>query len=174
VLREKLPAIRIYGALVIVAGVAVIGGEAVTTIGTHGLLGDFTFMMAGLMFATFGTLLRLWRINPVRAATVISALTLLYIPFHAIVFGFDRMIAAGWVENAIQMIVQGIFSGPLSIYLFARSVMLLGASRAALFPSLVPGLTLLIGYLTLGEHPSMAQLTGFAIVLVGFRLTQKA
>jgi drug/metabolite transporter (DMT)-like permease len=174
VLRERQPAIRIYGALVIVAGVAVIGGEAVTTIGTHGLVGDFTFMMAGLMFATFGTLLRLWRINPVRAATVISALTLLYIPVHAVAFGFDRMIAAGWIENAVQMVVQGIFSGPLSIYLFAHSVMLLGASRAALFPSLVPGLTMLIGFVALGEQPSIAQLAGFAIVLLGFRLTQKA
>lgn len=174
VLREKPPVIRIIGAAVIVAGVAVIGGEALSTIGTHGLLGDFTFMMAGLMFAAFGTLLRLWRINPMRATAVISALTLLYIPAHAVVFGFDRMIAAGWYENAIQAVVQGVFSGPASIYLFARSVVLLGASRAAVFPSLVPGLTMLVGFLALGEQPSIPQLAGFAIVLVGFRLTQKS
>ncbi len=173
VLKEKLPAVRIVGAATIVAGVAVIGGEAFATIGTHGVLGDFTFMMAGLMFAAFGMLLRLWRINPMRATAVISALTLLYVPVHAAAFGFGRMIAAGWFENAIQAVVQGVFSGPMAIYLFARSVVLLGASRAAVFPSLVPGLTMLIGFLAIGEQPTLTQLAGFAVVLIGFRLTQK-
>jgi drug/metabolite transporter (DMT)-like permease len=67
-----------------------------------------------------------------------------------------------------------VFSGPLAIYLFARSVMLLGASRAALFAALVPAATLIVGFLTLGEAPSTAQVVGLVIVLVGFRLTQKA
>jgi drug/metabolite transporter (DMT)-like permease len=52
-------------------------------------------------------------------------------------------------------------------------VVLLGASRAAVFPSLVPGFTLLIGWLVLGEVPSVWQVLGFAIVLIGFRLTQR-
>jgi drug/metabolite transporter (DMT)-like permease len=108
-----------------------------------------------------------------RATAAISALTLLYVPIHAVAFGFGRMIAVGFIENALQAVVQGIFSGPLAIYLFARSVVALGASRAAVFPSLVPGLTLLVGFLALGEVPSLAQLAGLALVLVGFRLTQK-
>jgi len=174
VLNDRPPAIRIYGAVAIVAGVAVIGREALTTIGAAGLLGDFSFALAGLMFAAFATLLRLWRIAPMRATAVVSVLTLFYVPLHAVAFGFDRMIAAGWFENAVQAVMQGVFSGPLAIYLFARSVMLLGASRAAVFAALVPGLTLLIGFLALGEVPSIAQLAGFAMVLIGFRLTQKA
>ncbi len=59
-------------------------------------------------------------------------------------------------------------------FLFARAVVLLGAGRAVLFTALVPGITLLIGYLALGEVPSLWQLVGFAIVLIGFRLTQKS
>jgi drug/metabolite transporter (DMT)-like permease len=174
VLKERLPPVRVYGAIFIVAGVAVIGREAFTTIGRYGLLGDFSFALAGLMFATFGTLLRMWRIDPLRATAVISALTLLYIPVHAVAFGFDRMIAAGWLENVVQAIVQGVFSGPLAIYLFARSIAALGASRAAVFAALVPAATLMVGFLALGEVPSVLQLIGLAIVLVGFRLTQKA
>ena len=38
---------------------------------------------------------------------------------------------------------------------------------------LSPGMLWLIGFLVLGEVPSLAQLAGFAIVLVSFRLTQK-
>jgi drug/metabolite transporter (DMT)-like permease len=174
VLREKLPAIRLYGAIVIVAGVAVIGHEALTTIGASGLVGDLSFVLAGLMFATFGTLLRMWRISPKRATAVVSALTVLYVPIHAAIVGFERMVAAGLLENAVQATVQGIFAGPMAIYLFARSVAALGAARAAVFAALVPAATVIVGFLALGEVPSMIQLGGLAIVLTGFRLTQKA
>jgi drug/metabolite transporter (DMT)-like permease len=173
VLKEKLPAVCFYGAIIIVAGIAVIGREALTTIGANGLAGDLSFALAGMMFATFGMLLRLWGIDPKRATAVISVLTLLYVPVHAMLFGFDRMLAAGWFENAVQAVVQGIFSGPMAIYLFARSVTTLGAARAAVFAALVPAATLIVGLLTLGEEPSMAQVGGLVIVLIGFRLTQK-
>jgi drug/metabolite transporter (DMT)-like permease len=87
--------------------------------------------------------------------------------------GFERMIALGVWENLLQVVIQGLLAGPAAIYLFTRSVILLGVSRAAVFPALVPGFTLLVGYVALGIPPSIAQLLGFAIVLIGFRLTQR-
>ena len=51
--------------------------------------------------------------------------------------------------------------------------MLLGAGRAAVFPTLVPPCVLLIGWIALGIEPSVLQLIGLAIVLIGFRLTQR-
>jgi drug/metabolite transporter (DMT)-like permease len=173
VLKEKLPARRATGAAVIVAGLAVIGAEALATIGTHGLVGDLSFVTAGLMFAGFATLLRLWHIAPTRAVAVTSVVSLVDVAIQWLAFGFERMIALGLTENLVQFAAQGIFAGAAATYLFTRSVVLLGAGRAAVFPSLVPGFTLLIGFLTLGEIPSLAQLAGFAIVLLGFRMTQK-
>jgi len=172
VLKEKLPARRALGALVIVAGLAVIGAEGLAGIGTRGIVGDLSFVAAGAMFATFGTLLRLWRIVPMHAVAVTSTLSLIELPIHWLAFGFERMIGLGAVENLVQLVAQGIFAGAGGTYLFTRSVVLLGAGRAAVFPSLVPGFTLLIGFLALGEIPTLAQLAGFAIVLIGFRLTQ--
>jgi drug/metabolite transporter (DMT)-like permease len=174
VLKEKLPARRATGAAVIVAGLAVIGAEALATIGTHGLVGDLSFVTAGLMFAGFATLLRLWHIAPTRAVAVTSVVSLVDVAIQWLAFGFERMIALGLTENLVQFAAQGIFAGAAATYLFTRSVVLLGAGRAAVFPSLVPGFTLLIGFLTLGEIPSLAQLAGFAIVLLGFRMTQKS
>jgi drug/metabolite transporter (DMT)-like permease len=173
VLKERLPPQRTVGALVIVIGLALIAFEALTTIGTHGLLGDLAFVTAGLFFAIFGMLLRLWRIDPTRGAAVVSVLSLADIPIHWLVSGFDRMIAAGLAENLLQALIQGVFAGPLAIYLFARSVVLLGAARAAVFPSLVPPFTLLLGFLVLREVPSLVQLIGLAVVIIGFRLTQR-
>ena len=174
VLKEKLPAGRVAGAAVIVAGLAVIGADALATIETHGLVGDLSFATAGLMFAAFATLLRLWRIAPTRAVAVTSVVSLVDVAIQWLAFGFERVIALGLTENLVQLALQGIFAGAGSTYLFTRSVVLLGAGRAAVFPSLVPGFTLLIGFLVLGEVPSLAQLAGFAIVLLGFRLTQKS
>jgi drug/metabolite transporter (DMT)-like permease len=173
-LKEPLPAARAVGAAVIVVGLVVIGAEALATIGTHGLVGDLSFVTAGLLFATFGTLLRRWRIAPTRAVAITSVVSLVWLPIQWLAFGFGRMIALGLVENLLQAVMQGLFAGAGATYLFTRSVVLLGAGRAAVFPSLVPGFTLLIGFLALGEAPSLVQLAGLAIVMLGFWLTQRS
>src|SRR5439155_1145353 len=132
----------------------------------HGIAAGFSpadiafhrFVSAGLMFAIFALLLRLWRITPMQAVAITSVVSLVDVPIHWLAFGFERMIGLGLAENLLQLVVQGVFAGAGATYLFARSVALLGAGRAAVFPSLVPGFTLLIGYLVLGEVPSLAQL----------------
>jgi drug/metabolite transporter (DMT)-like permease len=171
-LKENLPARRAAGAAIIVAGLVVIGGEALASIGRHGVAGDLSFATAGLLFATFSTLLRRWNIAPMRAVAVTSVLSLLDIPVHWLLFGFANMIELGLAENLLQAVVQGIFGGAGAVYLFTRAVVLLGAGLASVFASLVPGFTLLIGFLVLGEVPSAFQLIGFGIVLIGFRMTQ--
>lgn len=170
-LGDRPTAARVLGAAVIVAGILVMGGEGLASGGPGALLGDGAFALAGALFATFGALLRLWRIEAARATATVAALAVLYAPVHAAVFGFSRMLAAGAFENVLQIVAQGVFSGPGAIYLFARSAILLGASRASVFPSLVPPLTVVIGFLVLGEAPGLLQLAGLAVVLVGFRLT---
>jgi drug/metabolite transporter (DMT)-like permease len=171
VVKEKLPPRRLVGALAMVAGLLVIGVEALQTMGAQGLLGDTLFMAAGLSFAVFGMLLRLWRIPALRAMAITSVLSLAGLPL--LLFGFDNFLAAGFFGNLMQAVVQGGFAGAGAIYLFTRAVILLGAGRAALFPALVPPFTLLIGAVTLGEIPSLYQIAGLVIVLVGFQLTQK-
>jgi drug/metabolite transporter (DMT)-like permease len=172
VLQEPLPPRRIAGAAIIVGGLAVIGAEALRTMGAHGVLGDLLFVAAGSCFAIFAVLVRRWRIGAIRAAAVTTVLSLAGLP---IVMGsFGNMLAAGFYENAMQAVVQGALAGAGAIYLFTRAVVLLGAGRAVLFPSLVPPFTLLIGYFTIGEAPTASQLAGLAIVLVGFQLTQRA
>jgi len=173
VLAEKLPAQRVAGAAVILLGLCVIGGEALATIGLHGVSGDLLFATAGLFFALFATLVRKWRIAPLRAVAVTAVVSLAGIPIYWAAFGFGSMIAQGFWENLLQALGQGIFGGAGAVYLFTQSVVRLGVARAAVFPSLVPGFALLLGPLLLGEMPSALQLIGFAIVLVGFRFAQK-
>ena len=48
-------------------------------------------------------------------------------------------------------------------------MILLGAARTAAFPALVPPCTMLLGFVLLGEVPTLIQLAGLAVVAVGFR-----
>jgi drug/metabolite transporter (DMT)-like permease len=154
-----------------IAGLTVIGIEALHTIGAHGFLGDMMFVAAGSSFAVFGMMLRLWRISPMPAVALTSIVSLAGLPL--IFFSYANFLAAGLWENLLQAVVQGLFAGAGAVFLFTRAVFLLGASRAALFPALVPPFTLLIGFIVLGEAPSVSQLVGLVVVVFGFWLTQR-
>jgi drug/metabolite transporter (DMT)-like permease len=172
-LKERIPFSRVFGAVVIVGGLAVIGAESIGHIGPDGVLGDLIFVLTGLMFAVFGTLLRRWRVSAFSAATVISVLSLSLLPVYAASGGLGRVMALGLGENALQALGQGILAGPAALYLFAFSVQLLGVARAAVFPAMVPALTLLVGWLLLGEPPTALQAIGLVLVLSGFYLAQR-
>ncbi len=171
VLHEGLPWRRVFGAAAIIAGLVIIGIEALHTIGAQGFFGDMLFVAAGSSFAMFGMLLRLWRISALPAVALTSIVSLAGLPL--MLFDVNNFIAAGLAQNLLQAVVQGVFAGAGGVYLFTRAAILLGAGRAALFPALVPPFTLLIGFVTLGEAPSLSQLIGLAVVVIGFWLTQK-
>jgi drug/metabolite transporter (DMT)-like permease len=171
ILREPLSRTRALGALTIVAGLVLMGIDGLLNIGTHALGGDLLFVAAGLSWASMLTILRLRGIDSVRATVIISVLSLLvYAPLHALLFGFAQMRAVGWQENVLQIVAQGILSGPLATYLLVRAAAVLGTGRGATFSALVPAFTMLIGVVALGEWPTAIQLLGLAVVGLGFRL----
>jgi drug/metabolite transporter (DMT)-like permease len=172
-LRERVTPSRLIGAIIIVAGLVIIGAESIGHIGASGVQGDLIFVLTGFMFASFGALLRLWRVSALSAAAVTSVVSLLLLPFYTGLVGLDHIVAAGLHENVLQAIAQGILAGPAALYLFARSIQALGAGRAAVFPATVPALTLLVGWLLLGETPTALQAAGLVTVLAGFYLAQR-
>jgi drug/metabolite transporter (DMT)-like permease len=172
-LRERISFSRFFGAVVIVAGLVVIGGESIGHIGLSGVQGDLIFVLTGFMFAGFATLVRYWRISAFSAAAVISVLSLSLFPVYVASGGLGRVAALGLGENALQALGQGILAGPAALYLFAFSIQRLGVARAAVVPAIVPALTLLVGWLLLGEPPSSLQVAGLVTVLSGFYLAQR-
>ena len=132
------------------------------------------FIAAGLCWASMLTLLRLRAIDSVRATVIISVLSLLiYAPLHAVLFGFDNMLAVGWKENLLQIVIQGILSGPardLSVGLCGERARrrarrdLLGAGAGLHDPGRRAGARRMADAIQLG---------GLAVVAVGFRLVMK-
>lgn len=174
-LNDKLSRVRLFGAIAMIAGLALFAGEAITTIGTHGLIGDMFFVLAGSLWAMFGIALKSWSLSGPRAAMAVSVVALvLYTPFHALVYGYGNILTTPPAYNLMQILIQGLLAAALPIYLFTRALILLGASRGATFTALVPCFALVIGALTIGEFPSATQLAGLAIVIAGFRFAVKA
>ena len=95
-LRERISYSRLFGAVVIVGGLAVIGGESIGHIGLSGVQGDLIFVLTGFMFAGFATLVRFWRVSAFSAAVVISVLSLSLFPLYAALGGFGR-----WRRSAL-------------------------------------------------------------------------
>jgi drug/metabolite transporter (DMT)-like permease len=169
VLHEKATLPRIIGGAIIIAGLLVFGAESLTTIGNSGVGGDLLFAMAGLFWASFGTLLRLWNVPGTRAVMAVGAVSLIMLaPIYLFIYGISGLVRQSLFENLLQAVVQGGIAGSLPIYLFAHAVIALGGGRAATFPALVPVFGVIIGYFALGVVPSLAQFVGMLIVLVGF------
>src|SRR5262249_33385530 len=146
VLREKLTFQRIIGGAVIIVGLLMFGAESIATIGNSGVGGDLLFAAAGLFWATFGTLLRLWNGPGTRAGMVVATSSvLLFAPLYLLIYGFSELARHGLLENLLQAVVQGGIAGSLPIYLFAHAVIALGGGRAATFPALVPVFGVIIG-----------------------------
>ena len=172
-LGERISISRISGALVIIAGLVVIGSESMGNIDVGGMRGDLIFVLTGTMFAGFGALLRYWRVHAFSAAAVVSVLSLSLFPIYAAWGGLTRITTLGLEANSLQALGQGVLAGPAAMYLFAFSIQLLGVARAAIFPAIVPGLTLLAGWVLLGETPTTTQIAGLVTVLFGFYLAQR-
>ena len=99
-LKERISVSRVIGAVVIVGGLAVIGGESIGHIGPNGVLGDLIFVLTGFMYAGFGALVRHWRVSALSAALVISVLSLLLFPIYAASGGLGRVAGLGLGECA--------------------------------------------------------------------------
>jgi drug/metabolite transporter (DMT)-like permease len=170
VLHEKATVQRIIGGAIIIAGLLMFGGESLATIGRSGVGGDLLFASAGLFWATFGTLLRLWNVPGTRAVSAVGAVSVLvFAPIYLFLYGLSALERHSLFENLLQAVVQGGLAGSLPIYLFAHAVIALGGGRAATFPALVPVFGVVIGFLALGVVPSLAQFVGMLVVLVGFQ-----
>ncbi|HEY8443069.1 MAG TPA: DMT family transporter [Xanthobacteraceae bacterium] len=170
VLHEQPTVQRIIGGAIIIAGLLMFGAESLTTIGRSGVGGDLLFASAGLFWATFGTLLRLWNVPGTRAVSAVGTISVLvFAPIYLFLFGLSALERHSLFENLLQAVVQGGLAGSLPIYLFAHAVIALGGGRAATFPALVPVFGVVIGFLALGVVPSLAQFIGMLVVLVGFQ-----
>ena len=132
----------------------------------------------GLLFwAIFGMLVKLWQDRRhARDRRIPAYCRLIYAPAHGLLHGFEHHDRGRLArEPASSSRCRDCWPARSRLYLYARAVTILGAGRTAVFPSLVPVLTV-ADRLPRARRSADASRSspGFAVVMVGFWLALKA
>lgn len=169
VLGDRPPRRRIAGVLLILAGLVCVAGSGfLSGGGGRAWIGDLMFFGAGLLWACFTVLQRRWQVAPMQAVAALSVFSMLVVvPPYVAWSGFDRLLALPLPTLIVQVVVQGVLAGAVAVLAYSSAVAILGASRAAAFPAIVPGTATLIGIPLTGEWPTALQWTGIAVVTLG-------
>jgi drug/metabolite transporter (DMT)-like permease len=155
-------ALIVTGAVLLIAANAASPGEAWTS---SRLFGAMLSLLAALMWAVFTVVMRRADLNPLHAAALVSTGSLvIYLPVYLAWRG-AALAEVPLVDLATQAVFHGVLVTVVSLLLYGRALVLLGAARGAAFASLVPALSALIAIPLLGEWPSATD--WLAIVLIG-------
>jgi drug/metabolite transporter (DMT)-like permease len=167
-LLEHIDAAQLAGTGVVILGLVLIGADGLGVRSCEEWVGDLMFVGAGSMLAAYTVLMRRWRLAAAAATAAVSLLSLVtFLPVYFFCLGADHISGLPAHGLILQAFGQGGLAGVVLMMAYSRAVMLLGASRAALFPSLVPVLAILIGVPLTGEAPDPLQFAGLALVTAG-------
>jgi drug/metabolite transporter (DMT)-like permease len=132
--------------------------------------GDALFLCAALMTAGFTVVMQRARLDPLHAAALVATGSLvIYLPIYLAVAG-TRLGAVPLPDLTVQAIFQGVLVTIVSIVLYGRAIVILGASGGAALGALVPALSALFAIPLLGEWPSKTDWLGIILISAGVYL----
>lgn len=156
----------VVGVIGVLAGLACLGIAGSTGASANTLRGDLCFLGVGLLWGFYPLLIQLWKVDGLKAAAIVSVLSMLYLPVYFLFFfrGFD--VAPWWVLVA-HAINQGVLNVILGLWIWGWAAHVLGASVVGRFPPLIPVTGTLLAVPVLGEIPGPLQVMGFALIIGG-------
>lgn len=165
---ERLTPLQMLGLTAVVAGVGSIGGHALLMNRASGeWRGDLLFLLGGLLFASYTLAQRRSGLSSWQATALVNVASgLIFTPIY---FGFlqPRLLSAPVADVALQVLAQGIGVAILGLFFYAEATRRLGATRAAVFGSLAPALSVVLSIPLLNESPSRIVLLGVVLVTAG-------
>ncbi len=175
-LRERLGRSHLAGAAVVLLGIGLIGWDGIVqsaaAAGGQAWLGDLLFFASSILWAGFTLLLRHWRLSALRATAVVAVLSMVVAtPAYLLWKGAEHLMTLPLGALAFQGLIQGGLQGVVTMIAYSQAVVLLGVSRAVLFPAVVPAVSVLVGIPIVGEIPGALQISGLVLVTVGLLIT---
>ena len=157
--------VQVQSLLVLLLGIGLLGDAAYVQGARPGAWrGDLLFAAAVVAWAIFTILARRWAVTPwqvVGACGVWGGL--IYLPIWAVALPSHLgQVTTGTI--AFQMVMQGFLITVVSVLLYTRALVLLGAARLPLVTALVPGLAGLLAVPLLGEEVGLLDIAGLALV----------
>ncbi len=161
--RRGLPGVVLIG-----LGVALMASDSLSLTDARQLLGDACLLLASVCWSAYGVMAQRLKVPPLQAAAIVAMLSMLvFWPVYLPVTQAAGLFAASLDDLLLQTIYQGVLIGALSILVYTRAVVSLGATGTALFAASVPCATAIAAMPLLGEIPSMAAWAGVIVVSVG-------
>lgn len=175
VMGERPGMRRMLGLALVLAGIGAFGWQAFRLQGPQdsAWIGDLFFVANAVMWSVFGLLARRWGTDAIEVTIATCLLSLLVLPIFALTMPV-RLGDTAWPAIALQAVYQGALVGVGALFLYTKSVQLLGAARATLFLPLNPVVTALAGILLLGEYPSVLEIAGMLLVIAGMSVALRA
>jgi drug/metabolite transporter (DMT)-like permease len=175
VLGERPRKRRMLGLALVLAGIGAFGWQAFGSGRSleGAWIGDLFFVANAVMWSVFGLLARRWKTDAIDVTVATCLLSLLVLPVFALTMPI-RLGAVAWPAIALQAVYQGALVGVGALFLYTKSVELLGAARATLFLPLNPVVTALAGVALLGEYPSAIEVAGMLLVIAGMSVALRA
>jgi drug/metabolite transporter (DMT)-like permease len=167
ILGKKPSNAQKFGLLMILTGALII-------IGWHGpvwnlsrTFGDAAFLMAGFLTACFTVIMRQAKLDPLHAAALVSTGSLVvYGPIYLAVHG-TRLVHVPLPDVAAQVFSQGVVVSIVSVVLYGRAVVILGACGGSAFGALVPALSALLAVPLVREWPNSMDWFGTVLISAG-------
>ncbi len=173
-LKERLMPIRKAGLVLVGLGGLVIGGLGISSFGGRQSIGHLLFLTAACLWACYTMVIRRARLDGLHAAAIAAVVSLLvYLPLY-LTFIDNRLLDVRFTELVDQAFYQGVVTAVVSLALYGRSIMLLGASNAAAFVALAPVIAALMAIPALGERPTSIDWLAIGMIIAGVYLTSGA
>ncbi len=172
-LNEKLSRERTIGLLCILAGGVLVGSRSLLVPDETGTawIGDLLFLAASATWATYGTAVRKFQLDAVKATSaLVVAATFVYLPVYGIglLMGMRSHLGiAPWEEMVFQAVYQGGGTLVVAGITFNTMVKHFGPVRTTMMTSVVPSLSAISAVLFLGEMFTWQLAAGLALVTSG-------
>jgi len=173
-LKEGLVPIRKFGLVLVGLGGLMIGGLGISSFGGRQSVGHLLFLTAACLWACYAVVMRRARLDGLHAAAIAAVVSLLvYFPLY-LIFSDAGLLEVSLTALVGQAFYQGVVTATVSLSLFGRSIMLLGASKAAAFVALVPVIAALMAIPALGEWPTSIDWLAIGMITAGVYLASGA
>jgi drug/metabolite transporter (DMT)-like permease len=172
--RQRRTAAQKLGTAIITGGVVLMAIDSWTGASGRQLLGDGFLLLASLLWSAYGVLSRRLGLPPAQGAAIVAVFSMCaFLPIYLVLPGKALFLVARH-ELMLQVVVQGVLIGAVSIFVYTRAVAALGPATTALFTAAVPCVTTLAAIPLLSETPSLAGMLGVTAVTGGMIVSLRA
>jgi drug/metabolite transporter (DMT)-like permease len=173
VLGEKPATAQTMGLSLILSGTLLMIGWHGTAWSLSRSIGDMLFLVASFLTAGYTVIMRQSKLDPIHVAALVSTGSLvIYAPLYVGIRGW-HLAQAPVADLTVQMLFQGIVVTIISLVLYGRAVLILGASGGSAFGAFVPALSAVLAIPLLGEWPTRSGWIGIALISAGVYLTSE-